>query len=190
MSSYFFSKFLDDDERVLHVAHRHILVFAYDSGKTFFFGLVIPALMYWAFPNLFLAWGIWGAVGLFGIFYHFIDWYFDVWLLTNVGVIDIDRNGFFDITSTRIEYHMMEGVSYTIRGFWRTIFNFGDVTIDKLGAQTSVALEDSVHPKRLESRILEYQDKYVTSRSIRDHQALKNMLSEMIAYHVQNKKIE
>lgn len=190
MGNYFFSRFLDDGEKVLHIAHRNILIFLYNSSKALFFGLLLPSLMFVVFPDLVLAWGIWAAVGVFGVFYNFVDWYFDVWLLTNVGVIDIDRNGFFDITSTRIEYHMMEGVSYTIRGFWRTVFNFGDVTIDKLGAQTSVVLEDSIHPKKLESKILEFQDKYVTSRSIRDHQALKTMLSEMIAYHVQNKKID
>lgn len=190
IANYFFSRFLDDSEKILQVAHRHILIFKYDAAKPFFFGMAIPLLMYYLFPNLAFGWLIWGFVGLSGVAYRFIDWYFDVFLLTNIGVIDIERNGFFDISSTRIEYHMIEGVSYQIKGFWRTVFNFGDLTIDKLGAQTSVSLNDAAHPKKLESAILKYQDKYVVSRSIRDHQALKGMLSEMIAYHVQNNKID
>lgn len=185
-----FSRFLDDGERVLSVAHRHSFVFAKAVFKVFVFGIVIPALLYVLFPGLATAWIIWGAVGLFGMTYRFMDWYFDVWLLTNFGVVDIERNGFFDITSSRIEYHMIEGISYTVKGFWQTIFNYGDVTIDKMGGQTSIVLRDSVRPKKLEALIAKYQDKYVANRSVRDHQALKNMLSEMIAYHAQSKRID
>jgi hypothetical protein len=185
-----FARFLDDGEKVLHVAHRHISIFLYKSFKAFFFGLAIPTVLYFLFPNLLIAWIIWGGVGLFGIIYHFLDWYFDVWLLTNSGIIDIERNGFFDITTTKIEYHMLEGVSYTVKGFWRTIFNFGEITVDKLGGKNSIVLEDAIKPKKLESKVLKYQDKFVVDRSVRDHQALKNMLSEMIAYHAQNQKIE
>ncbi len=185
-----FARFLDDGEKVLHVAHRHISIFMYKSSKVFFFGIVIPIVLYFIFPNLLIGWAIWGGVGLFGVIYHFLDWYFDVWLLTNMGIIDIERNGFFDISTTKVEYHMLEGVSYTIKGFWRTIFNFGEVTIDKLGGKTSIVLEDATRPKKLESKVLKFQDKYILDRSVRDHQTLKSMLSEMIAYHTQNKKID
>lgn len=184
-----FSRFLDDGERVLHVAHRHIVVYFELVYKSFFFGICVPFGLYLLFPGLLPAWGIWGAMGVFGLIYHFLDWYFDVWLMTNVGVVDIERNGFFDISSTRIEYHMIEGAAYAIKGFWPTVLNYGDVTVDKLGGQTSIVLKDASRPKRLEGIVGKYQEKYVASRSVRDHQALKNMLSEMIAYHAQNKKI-
>lgn len=184
-----FSRFLDDGERVLYVAHRHVFVFFKAAFKNFVFGLFIPFILYLLFPALIVAWGTWMAVGVFGMIYKFLDWYFDVWLLTNFGAVDIERNGFFDITSTRIEYHMIEGVSYTVKGFWSTVFNYGNITIDKMGGQTSVVLNDAVRPKKLESVISKFQDKYVANRSVRDHQALKNMLSEMIAYHAQSKKI-
>lgn len=132
---------------------------------------------------------MWAFFGVCGLIYHFIDWYFDVWLLTTLGVIDIERNGLFDITSTRIEYHMIEGIAYNIKGFLQTLFNYGDITIDKLGAKTSVVLRNAASPKKLERKVMSYQEKYVYEKSIRDHQALKTMLSDMIAYHVQNNKI-
>jgi len=185
-----FTGFLDDGEKILDIAHRHIIILKIDSAKTAFFGIFLPGALALVFPQFLLAFAIWGGVGLFGLLYHFIDWYYDCWLLTNVGVIDIERNGLLDITSTRIEYHMMEGMSYTIKGFLPTIFNYGDIVLDKLGAKTSVLLKDATNPKKLERTIMKLQEKYIYDRSIRDHHALKDMLSDMIAYHIQNDKIK
>lgn len=187
---YFYRSYLDDGERILHVAHRHLLILKLASAKTAFFGIIIPLFGYLLFPQILGIFVIWWGIGAVGLLYHFIDWYFDVWLLTNYGVIDIERNGLIDVTSTRIEYHMIEGLSFTIRGWLPTIFNYGDITIDKLGAKTSVVLKDATNPKRLERRVLQYQEKYVYEKSVRDHHQLKDMLSEMIAYHVTGDKIK
>lgn len=185
-----FSSFLDEGEKILHVAHRHIIIFKIDAAKPLFFGIVIPIVLYLFFPQVWPLFLIWGIVGIFAIFYCFVDWYYDAWLLTNTGVIDVERNGLFDITATRIEYHMMEGMSYTIKGVLQTFLNFGDITIDKLGAQTFVVLKDAASPKKLERLVMKYQEKFVNERSVRDHHTLKGMLSDMIAYHVQNEKID
>lgn len=186
---FFFSRYLDDGEEILEVAHRHILVLKVDSAKVSFFGLLIPIFLYWVFPAGILFWGLWAVIGLFALFDKYISWYFDAWLLTNVGIIDLDRDGFFDFSSTRLDYHLIEGVSYTVKGVLQTIFNYGDMTVDKLGTKTTVMLHDAANPKALERKIIAYQEKYVNSKSIRDHDALKGMLSEMIAYHVQNGKV-
>lgn len=185
-----FASYLDDGERILHIAHRHLLIFKIDSAKPFFFGIVIPVVLYLFFPQAWPLFALWCFGGLLGIIYVFIDWYYDAWLLTNIGVVDIERNGLFDITATRVDYHMMEGMAYTIKGVMQTIFNFGDITIDKLGAQTAVNLKDAASPKKLERLVMKCQDTYVNDRSVRDHVALKGMLSDMIAYHVQNDKID
>ncbi len=185
-----FASYLDDGERILHVAHKHILILKIDAAKTTFFGLIVPIIGYFIFPQFLFIFAVWGLVGLGGLLYHYLDWYFDAWLLTNIGVVDVERNGLLDVTSTRIEYHMIEGISYTIKGWLPTIFGYGDITIDKLGAKTSVVLKDAAAPKKLERLVMKCQEKYVYDRSIRDHHALKDMLSEMIAYHAQNKKID
>jgi hypothetical protein len=70
------------------------------------------------------------------------------------------------------------------------MFNYGDIIIDKLGAQTQLILKDAANPKRVERRVLKCQEKYISARSVRDHGALKDMLSEMIAYHVQSGKVK
>ena len=186
VNRYFFSRYLDEGEEILHVAHRHILIFKFAAAKTSFFGLVMPVLLVLIFPHFLFFSVIWGALGLVAVFYHFVDYFFDAWILTNVGVIDVERGGFFDFTSTRIDYHMIEGISYTISGFVPTVFNYGDITIDKLGTATSVSLKDAAKPQKLERLVTVCQEKYLHSKSIKDHEALKDMLSQMIAYHMHN----
>lgn len=186
---YFFRKYADEGEEILDVAHKHVIILKIKGSKTSFFGIVIPVILYFFFPQLVLVWGIWLFIGLCGMFYNFFDWYFDAWILTDKGIVDIDQEGFFTVTTTRLEYHMIEGIAYTISGFWRTLLNFGDITIDKIGAKTSVVLKDAANPKKLERKVMAYQEKYVSERSIKDHQNLKDMLANMIAYHMQNGKM-
>lgn len=189
IAHWVFNGYLDDHERIVHIAHKHILVYKLDAAKTSFFGITLPIISFIFFPKFYLIFLIWAFIGVCALFYHFVDWYYDVWLLTNLGIIDIEMRGWLDVTATRVEYHMIEGTSYTIKGFWQTLFNYGDITVDKLGAQTSVCLHDAASPKKLERLVMKLQEKYVYDRSIRDHYALKSMLSDMIAYHIQNKKI-
>ena len=188
-ASRFYAGYVDEGERILHIGHRHILILKIEAAKTSFFGVALPVLAILLFPQYIVAIGIWLAVGLFGIVYHFLDWYYDAWLLTNIGVIDIKREGFFDVTTTRIDYHMIEGIAYTISGIIPTLFNYGDITIDKLGAKTSVMLRDAANPRNLERVVMKFQEQYIYERSVRDHQALKTMLSDMIAYHVHNQML-
>ena len=191
LSHRLFSSYLDEGERIVDIAHSHILVFKVAAGKASFFGIILPLFLWYLFPTVPPLFPIaWICVGLVSLVYHFVDWYFDAWLLTNMGVIDVERNGFFDVSATRIEYHMMEGISYQINGILRTIFGYGDITIDKLGTKTSVILRDAANPKKLERRVLKLQDQYIRTRSVRDHGALKDMLSEMIAFHANKKNID
>ncbi len=186
----FFRKYTDDGEYILRVAHKHVLVLKIDAAKSIVFGNILPIFLYLLFPKLLIVWAGWFLCGLFSFFYHFIDWYYDAWILTNLGVVDIERDGFFNLTSTRIDYHMMEGISYTVNGFIRTVFNYGDITIDKLGSKTSVVLKNAANPRGLERYVMKYQEEFVSNKSITDHQALKGMLADMIAYHAHNNKIK
>lgn len=187
---YLFSGHLEDGEEILHVAHRHPLILKINSFKTFNLGIILPIVLFIFFPQFLMIFIAWWVIGICGMIYHFIDWFFDAWLITTMGIIDVERNGLFDRSSTRIEYHMMEGLSYKINGFWPTMFNYGDITIDKVGAATSVVLKDAANPKKIERIVIECQDKYLSSKSYRDHNALKDMLSQMIAYHVRQGKIK
>lgn len=187
-----FKSYMEDGEVILDVAHTHIVKFKIAASKVSFFGIILPIVLYWLFPMklVFLIAFAWVVVGVLAMFYKFLDWYFDVWLLTNMGVISIHRNGLFDATTQKVDYYMITDVTYTIKGVLQTLLNFGDVTLDRMSANVVMTLKDAASPKKLERKITEFRDLYVHDKSFRDHHYLKDMLSEMIAYHANQGKVK
>jgi len=185
-----FKSHLEEDEKIFEILHRHSYVYFRDSFKTFFFGIIIPVLGFLVFPQLLVVFALWGIIGFVGMIYHFFDWYFDVWIVTNLGVIDIEVNGMFDKNAKRVEYTAIDALGYKVKGVIATLLNFGDVTIDTMGTHMSLVLKEASHPKSIEKLIVQYQEKFVEDSSFHDHEALKDMLAGMIAYHAKNNKIE
>jgi len=183
LSHYFFTGHLEEDEEILLVAHRHYFIYFRDSLKTFFFGIIIPAILFLLFPKILLLWAAWLFIGMLGMLYHFVDWYFDAWIITDIGIIDVERNGLFDKQSKRVEYEMIDGIEYKITGVWSTIFNFGNLSIDTMGTNMSLLLKDAANPKKLEKIIMGFQEKHISVKSFSDYNSLKSMLASMIAYH-------
>jgi hypothetical protein len=59
-----FGSFLDDEEKILHVAHRHILIFKLDCAKTFFFGIILPVVFYLFIPQALPIFVLWFFIGV------------------------------------------------------------------------------------------------------------------------------
>lgn len=91
--------------------------------------------------------GAWG-VGLFfapiilGALYAirvFVAWYYNVFIITNKRVIDIDQRGFFERIVSEADFSEIQDVSHRRKGIWQTIFRYGDVRIQI--ADTDIGLE-------------------------------------------------
>jgi len=113
----------------------------------------------------------------------YLDWYFDALVITNQSLIDLEWVGFWNRSSTRIEYHTIEGVSYEINGFWAVMMNYGDISIERLGVGQPVGLSAVSFPKSVEREILNAQNEFMRNKSFRDHQSLKELLTNMLSDH-------
>jgi hypothetical protein len=69
----------------------------------------------------------------------FLRWYFDVFVVTDERIIDIDFNNLIykNITSTKIDN--IEDVTYNVSGAIQSLFNFGQVLIQTAGTGVSMA---------------------------------------------------
>jgi len=181
---WLYNSHLEEGEEILFVAHRHWLILKQKVWKAFFFGVIPPVGLFYFFPAFWPIFVIWLSVGVFAYFMKFLEWAFDCLLVTNLGVIDVERNGIFDNTSKRLEYESIDGVSYILKGFLPTVLNYGDIVVDKMGSDISINLKDAANPRAATKRMMEYQEKYINGKSFTDHEALKGMLADMIASHV------
>jgi hypothetical protein len=73
----------------------------------------------------------------------FLRWYFDVFVVTDERIIDIDFNNLIykNITSTKIDN--IEDVTYNVSGAIQSLFNFGQVLIQTAGTGVSMAPENA-----------------------------------------------
>lgn len=71
-------------------------------------------------------------------FVSFITWFYNVTLVTQERVIDIDFSElvYHDVAQTKL--NLVEDVNYTQTGFIRTFFNYGDVFIQTAGGKENL----------------------------------------------------
>lgn len=182
--NYLYKKHLDEGEEILEIVHRHWFILKMKCWKATTFGIFPPIIIWFFYPGFWPVLLCWLVVGITAYIIKFIEWYFDCLLITNLGIVDIERRGLFDNASKKIEYHTIDGISYEIKGMVPTLLNYGDIVIDKMGSGIRINLSDAPNPAKINRKILEYQEEYVKDKMFTDHEALKGMLSEMIATHV------
>lgn len=183
MAYYLYKGYLNGDEEIQFVIHRHLFLQVKHFLVIFLFGIALPSFAWWLFPEIMLFAVVWLAIGVARFLYEFFDWYYDVWLVTNQSIVEIMWKGFFDKSSARIEYHTIQGIGYEVNGLLRTIFNFGDIALEKYAGSTSV-FAGAVSPKRKTERLTKAQEKFVTNKNFRDHRALQSILTDLLQQHV------
>lgn len=174
--------FLKEEEEILLTIHKHLILIKSRLLKVFALGIVIPALMAWLFPPTLPFALVWAWIGILRIIYVAIDWYYDAWLITNISIIQITWDGFFKKSSTRTEYHHVEGIAYDIQGFWATLWNYGTIVIEK-ETGNQIMFEHASNPKKKVEQMLVYQDHFVTQKNIRDHRTLKGLVTDLLGHH-------
>jgi hypothetical protein len=179
----FFHSHLDEGERLFFVVHKHYIEVAHAIGVFLLLGVVFPFFL-WFFFNipfpflflLFLGMSIW-------LLYHLVDWYFDVWILTNYSILQVDWQGFFNRTSSRIDYGDIKEVTYSINGFVPTMLDFGQITILTVSGG-SFTLPNVAFPKKIEMVIRDYRSKYARSQRFSDTENLDQMISALVQKHI------
>ncbi len=79
-------------------------------------------------------------------FINFISWYFNISLVTDKRVIDIDFSGlvYKDVAATKI--NLVQDVSFSQIGAIRTFFDYGDVLVQTAGTLDNFTFESAPQP--------------------------------------------
>lgn len=188
LAEFLFKPYLEPEEKILRAFHRHPFAMLPDLLRIMFFGVVAPVFLDYLFPDFMLFFILWILISFVRLIYVFFNWYHDALLVTAVSLLSVQWNGFFDRMSSRLEYHQIDGTSSEIRGFRRTLFNYGNVTIQH-GSGAPVVLRDAMNPKKVEKTILMYQDKFVSDQNMKDAGTLKTLLATMLKRHAKTEGV-
>ncbi len=185
LQTLLFSKHLNDDEVLVRVVHKHWLL----GVRALFWPMcwiTLFALLVAGFPTRQMA--IVGAV--FGILMfvwwlrNFFDYFLDAWIITNEGIIDVAWHGWFHRQSSRILYSDIQGVSYEIKGIVGTLLQVGVISVEKISTGESVSLESVKRPKKIESLLLSYQEKYLHKKNMKDSKQVQELLATLVAERI------
>lgn len=95
---------------------------------------------------------------LFGwmfIFQHFIEYWLDMLIVTDKRILDIDQSGLFGRTVSELRLYRTQDVTAEVKGFWNTMFDYGDIYIQTAGEIERFHFQDVPHPNKLSKMILE-----------------------------------
>jgi uncharacterized membrane protein YdbT with pleckstrin-like domain len=151
---YFADQF--DDEEVLYVFHKHMVV----MRKGLVFGLlgplvgVIPAAVK---PDLGLGFFFGGLLAGFVLGFliflpSWIGWHFSIFILTDQRFIQITQKGLFHRAVADLGLAQIQSVNYEISGLQETLLGFGTIKMQTYVGD--LVIHDVHHPNKVQKRIL------------------------------------
>lgn len=153
---------LDTDEKIITIVHRHWFVISWKLSVIAIFlflpVVAIPLTSLFA-PEEFLSLiifliSIYILLVLLTAFIIWVDFYLDMWIITNKRVLDIEQKGLFRRDISEFMLTNVQDVSVEIPGFFATIFKFGLISIQTAG-ERSFSINDIPHPERIKDIIME-----------------------------------
>jgi hypothetical protein len=142
-----------EDEEVMFVFRRHVI-----AMRKGFYALLIPFAiasipsLIWP-GNLTLLWVALGGfvLGLLLFFYHWVCWYFTVFIVTNQRLRQTTQKGFFGKSVIDLGIHKIQNISYNIPGFTGEVFGFGTVVVQTYVGD--LVLDKIHHPSEIHNQL-------------------------------------
>lgn len=83
------------------------------------------------------------------IFEKFLSWFFNVGIVTDRRVVDVDFYGLLYKEISDAELDKIEDVTQKQVGAIRTVFDFGDINIQTAGEKANIEFHDIPHPRQV-----------------------------------------
>lgn len=159
------------DETIVHVLHRHPLtIFWLAMGYVLFLGC-IPFLFWYLplyqaelvadpvlMPLIVLGGSAFFLFAWLFLFQNFMDYYLDVWIVTNKRILNIEQTGLFTRIVSELRLYRVQDVTSTVKGIAETLFDYGNVEIQTAGEKTRFLFEQIPHPNSVSKSILELSE--------------------------------
>lgn len=175
-----FSKYhfrgLNDSESIVKVIHRNwfylmqqfIAVFAIGGmfvAGLFYAPLLFPEIFHGQYEtlvafmeNLFLL-----ALWIYS-FLIWVDYYFDIWIITTERIINIEQKGMFTRSVSELRFSRIQDITTEVMGFLPTVINYGDVKVQTAGEESEFIFRTVSDPYHVKNIIMNLQKKDETDK--------------------------
>ena len=90
-------------------------------------------------------------------FMIWIDYYYDIWIITSERIINIEQKGMFTRKASELRFRKIQDVTTEVVGFFPTIINYGDVKIQTAGEQNEFVFRTISDPYVIKNIIMDLQ---------------------------------
>ena len=90
-------------------------------------------------------------------FLIWIDYYFDVWIITNLRIVNIEQKGLFNRSVSEMDYSKVQDVTTEVIGIIPTFFNYGDVFIQTAAETERFMFRKVPEPYEIKDLIMRLQ---------------------------------
>lgn len=154
-------------ERIEMIIRKHPF-FLFRDLALFLVLAIIPAgvvvMILPLVPNLFtsvialpLA-GIVGSIYYLAIWLFFfstvLDYYLDIWVVTNDRLIAVEQGGLFSRTISETDFWLVQDVSSEVRGIAATILGYGKLSVQTAAEKANFHFENCANPNGVRQKLL------------------------------------
>lgn len=88
------------------------------------------------------------------LFARFIDFYLDLWVITNDRIVDVEQFGLFSRTVSELDLFRIQDITTDVHGFFPTIFDYGNVTVKTASTNVHIVFKNIHRPNYIRERLL------------------------------------
>ncbi len=98
----------------------------------------------------------WYLLTLVYIVERYITWYFNIYIITDKRVIDIDFSPLFSKRISETTYDRVEDTSFSMNNLFHTIFNYGDVFLQTAAEKREFEFHSVPNPSLVQDKISDF----------------------------------
>lgn len=157
---------LQPDEKIVLALHRHWIAFARKLFVIFIFTVApLIVLLFMGAPSnnfyfpvaAFLS-SVYYIVIFFVAFVFWVDYYLDMWIITDKRIVDVEQTGLFKREVSEFMISKVQDVTIEIPNFTASYLGFGNIMIQTAG-EKNFSIKGVPNPDRAKDIILEYAEK-------------------------------
>ena len=91
-------------------------------------------------------------------FHSFVDYYLDVWIVTNKRIINIEQKGLFFRHVSEQKLYRIQDVTAELKGMFSTLLDYGTVYIQTAGEQARFVFKEVPRPQEVAKKVIKMSE--------------------------------
>lgn len=137
----------------------YLILVALAFAGVYFWDTGGRALLLAVFFSLLLGLAVWMS-----LFMTWMNYYLDVWVMTDKRVFDIEQHSLFTRDVAEFRLDKVQDLGIEVRGLIPTILDFGDVHVQTAGRSTEFIIEEAPKPYELAGAMSREVDRVLRER--------------------------